>query len=114
MSALKAVNLLARFLLELCAVVAAGYWGFRASDSALEWLLGLGAPLVVVMLWGAFVAPKAPSRLPDPARLVLELAIFGVAAIALVAAGSSLLGVALAVAALANIGLMFALGSRGS
>ena len=40
---------------------------------------------VVIALWGAFVAPRAPRRLRDPARFALELAIFAAATGALVA-----------------------------
>ena len=113
MTALRAANDLVRFLLELCAVAAAGYWGFGIAGGVLAWLLGLAAPILIIMLWGAFVAPKASRRLPDPPRLVLELWIFAAASVGLAAAGSPLLGAALAIAAVVNIGLMFALGTRG-
>lgn len=113
MPALRAVNDLARFLLELCAVAPSGYWGFAVAGGVLAWLLGIGAPLLIVMLWGAFVAPKAERRLPDPPRLVIELWIFAAASVGLAAAGQPVLGAALAIAAVVNIGLMFALGTRG-
>ena len=113
MSVLRGANDLLRFLLELCAVAAAGYWGFAIADGALAWLLGIAAPVLIIMLWGAFVAPRAERRQPDPPRLVLELWIFAAASIGLAAAGQPVLGVALPVAAVANIGLMFALGTRG-
>ncbi len=113
MSAVRAANDVLRFLLELCAVAAAGYWGFGIADGVLSWLLGLGAPILVIMLWGAFVAPKASRRLPDPPRLVLELWIFAAASVGLAAAGEPVLGASLAIAVVVNIGLMFALGTRG-
>ncbi|WP_376796469.1 DUF2568 domain-containing protein [Thermogemmatispora sp.] len=36
-----------------------------------------------MVLWGLLVAPKAPFRLADPWRLLLELILFGLAALAL-------------------------------
>ena len=113
MFALRAINDLVRFLLELCAVAAACYWGFGITDGVLSWFLGIGAPVLIIMLWGAFVAPKAERRLPDPSRLIIELWIFAAASVGLAAVGQPALGAALAIAAALNIGLMFALGTRG-
>ncbi|HEX5368057.1 MAG TPA: YrdB family protein [Dehalococcoidia bacterium] len=73
MSVVRAVNDLVRFLLELCAVAAAGYWGFGIADGVFAWLLGIGAPVLIIALWGALVSPKAEARLPDPPRLIIEL-----------------------------------------
>ena len=113
MAVLRGANDLLRFLLELCAVAAAGYWGFAAADGALAWLLGIAAPVLIIMLWGALVAPRAEHRLPDPLRLILELWIFAAASVGLAVAGQPVLGAALAIAVVTNIGLMFALGTRG-
>jgi hypothetical protein len=110
---LEGANATVRFGLELCALLALGYWGFHASDDALiEWALGLGAPLAFAMTWGALVAPKAPYRLQDPARLILEGAVFAAAVAALAAAGSAVLAVVFMVAVALNIALMLLLGQR--
>jgi hypothetical protein len=42
-------------------------------------LLGIVLPIVVALVWGAWIAPRARRRLPDPGRLALELVIFAVA-----------------------------------
>ena len=85
---LRAANLGLRFFLELCILAALGYWGFQTGDSApLKVILGIGAPLIAAVLWGVFISPKASVRLPGFARLLLEYAIFGAAALALAAAG---------------------------
>ena len=111
---MKSINLAVRFLLELAALVALGYWGFRTGQGALmKIVLGLGAPLLVAVLWGAFVAPKAARRLADPARLALEVAIFAAATLALVAAGLTTLARVFAVVVVVNLSLMFAWGQRG-
>jgi len=114
MTLAKDANAAVRFVLELCALAALAYWGFRATDGVLQWVLGIGAPLAFALAWGALVAPKAPYRLADPARLVLEAVVFVLAAAALAQAGQpELAGVFVVVVAL-NIVLMFVLDQRGA
>ena len=109
----ESANATARFALELFALAALGYWGLRIADSlVLDVILGLGAPLAFAMAWGAVIAPKAPYRLPDPQRLMLEVTLFGLAAIALVAAGSPVFAFGLMVAVAVNIALMLLLDQR--
>ena len=113
MSLLEGANAIARFVLELCALAALGYWGFSTNDDLTgDVIVGVGAPLAFALAWGAWVAPKAPYRLNDPARLVLEVVVFAAAVAALVDAGIPLLAGILAVAVALNIGLMFVLGQR--
>jgi Protein of unknown function (DUF2568) len=62
---IKDANLALRFLLGLCALVALGYWGIKTGSGAIaEVALGIGAPLVAAVVWGVFVAPRAPVALP--------------------------------------------------
>ena len=83
---LTAANLTLRFLLELAAIGALGYWGFRTGDGPLaKAALGLGAPTLAIVVWGAFVAPKASVAVTEPGRLLISLAVFGAAALALYA-----------------------------
>ena len=112
MSLAEIANAGLRFVLELCALVALAYWGFNASETIVEWLLGLGAPLAFALVWGALVAPKAPYRLEDPARLLLEVLAFTAPIGALVDADEALLGLAFAIGVLANLVLMQLLGQR--
>lgn len=73
MSGMKGINLALRFALELCALAALAFWGFKTQDSLLgKIVLGLGAPLLVAVLWGLFVAPRRRFDLPGWARLVIE------------------------------------------
>ncbi len=88
MDIIKAGNLAVRFLLELCILVALGYWGFHTARGMLGQIaLGLGVPLLVAILWGMFLAPASSMRLAGPLYLILEVAIFGAAAAALSATG---------------------------
>lgn len=105
--ALKSANLALAFLLELGILAALGYWGFRTSDGlAMQIVLGLGAPLLAAVVWGLWLAPRAQRRLPNLPRLVLKLVIFGVAALALAAAGQPDLAGAFAVVAVINTVLL--------
>jgi hypothetical protein len=101
-----------RFLLELGALGALAYWGFRTASGPWRWGLALAAPLVVAAVWGTFVAPKATRRMSDPWRLALELVIFGAAAGALALAGRPVLAVAFGAVVLVDEALVLALDLR--
>ena len=105
--ALRYANLALRFLLELVAFGALGYWGLRAGDGPVQKAaLGLGAPVLAALVWGLFVAPRARVSLPLAGRLAVELAVFGSGALALFHAGHPALAVALATLAAANRALI--------
>ncbi|MFB6154315.1 MAG: YrdB family protein [Haloferacaceae archaeon] len=99
-----------RFVLEVCALLALGYWGFRTGDGVTRYALALGAPLVAAAVWGLFGSPAAPRRLPGPARLLLEAVVFAAAAVALFLAGMPVLAGAFALVAVVDRALLFALG----
>ncbi|MDQ1911097.1 DUF2568 domain-containing protein [Paenibacillus sp. GD4] len=85
---LQYTNLAIRFLLELCALAALGYWGFHTGQGFLLRLgLGLGSPLALAVLWGMFGSPNAAYPLHGGLHLLLELVAFGSGAAALYAAG---------------------------
>jgi hypothetical protein len=92
----RAANLVLRFLLELSALTATAYWGFAAASGLTQWMLGLGAPALVALVWGLFVSPKAKVGLPRPAQFAIELLVFAAAALALIVANQPVLGIVLA------------------
>lgn len=109
MEAIKASNLALRFLLELAALVAFGYWGFTTGNgTGSKILLGIGVPIAVAAVWGVFVSPKALVALPFPAKIVLGLLILELAAGALVLAGQPAIGIAFGVIVLFNAALLLA------
>ena len=104
-------NLALRFLLELCALVALGYWGFKTGTGAItKVVLGIGAPLVAAVVWGVFVAPRAPVALPGFVVLLLQVLVFGSAAAGLIATGHRALALAFAVLVVINAILMYVWG----
>jgi len=97
MQGLKAVNLGIRFLLELAMLGAICYWGFKTHSSwALKILFGVGLPLLVAVLWGVFIAPKAMRPLGGATHLVLELTLLATGPVALFASARPGLGWAFA------------------
>lgn len=88
------INLGVRFLLELAALIAIGNWGWRLGEGWMRWVFALGIPLLIGIVWGTFAVPDDPSRsgaapVPTPGmiRLIIELAILGFGAWALLDTG---------------------------
>ncbi|MCB0191028.1 MAG: YrdB family protein [Anaerolineae bacterium] len=94
MQIIKLVNLLLRFLLELCLLGAVGFWGFQTRTPLIVRIgLGFGLPLVVMVVWAIFLAPASPRRLREPGLLIAEVALFAPAVGALYSTGHRGLGV---------------------
>ncbi|MBM0236268.1 YrdB family protein [Micromonospora sp. ATA32] len=68
----------------------------RPGGTLARFALGLGIPLVAATLWGLFAAPRAPFSVPALV-VVVKVAVFGSAAIALWAIGHRWLAVTFAV-----------------
>ena len=104
MQALKSANLGLSFLLELCALAALAYWGFQVSSGPIMAVaLGVGAPLLMALVWGRFAAPASRTRLSMPALLILKLAIFALPAASLAVAGQPVLAAVFAVVVVLNL-----------
>ncbi|MEP2935790.1 MAG: YrdB family protein [Gilvibacter sp.] len=80
------INLVFRFILELCAFTAIGLWGWKQSDGLFRYVLAIGIPLLLTTIWGVFAVPNDPSRsgsapvkVSGIVRLIVELAIFAFA-----------------------------------
>lgn len=111
---MRSLNLVFRFALELLALVALVLWGTSLSDDlAAQLIVGLGAPALVMVMWGAFVAPKASRRLPDPPRLVIEGVIFALAALAFGLTVGPIVALMFGLAVVISLALMFFWGQRG-
>jgi hypothetical protein len=109
---LRAANDGVRFFLELSALAAVAYWGWSEHDGVLRWLLVVAAPLAIAFVWGWWVAPKAKRPAVDPARLGLEVLVFGSAVAALFDADRPALATTLGAAAGLHLALTFPLGQR--
>jgi hypothetical protein len=89
LAALRAGNLAVKFALEIAAIAAFADWGATVGSGAAAVLVGIAAPLIVVILWGRFAAPRATRRLPLRFRAPFELSVLALAALALLTASSA-------------------------
>ncbi len=101
-------NLVLRFVLELYALAALFYWGFRVGGGAIGVALGLGAVLPAAFVWGMFASPRARISLSLAGRLAVELVFFGSASVGLYATGHPVLGILLLGLAIINRALILA------
>ena len=108
------INLTARFLLELLALTAMGYWGWNHGDGLLRLARTFGVPLIAIALWGTFAVPHDPSRsgqaliaVPGLMRLVLEATFFSGAVWALLSTGATTAGGVLASAVLVHYAVSY-------
>jgi len=76
-----------RFILELCALIAVGFWGWNQTNSPVNFLFAIGFPIIMAFIWGVFAVQndksrsgKAPIPIPGLNRLLLELILFAIAA----------------------------------
>lgn len=79
-----------RFILEIWALIAFGYWGLNQNFGLFNYVLAIALPIAAAAIWGTFAVPDDPSRsggapvpVPGVVRLVLELLIFGLAFLAM-------------------------------
>ena len=107
---LQALNIALRFMLELLALVAVGYWGFTLSTPlGMRILGGLGLPILLATAWAVFRVPGDGGEpivvVTGPVRLLLEAAVFGTALALLVTAGAPRLAAAFALVLLLHYGI---------
>ena len=107
-------NLALRFVLELVALGALGWWGWTLTQSGWRWLAAVGMVLVAATLWGTFAVPGDPSRggqglvhVPGVIRLAIELVVFAAGAYALRAVGRPGLAIAFGTLVLAHYALSY-------
>jgi len=79
-------NLFLRFLLEITALISLGIWGWNQSESWFRFVLAVGIPVTLAVIWGTFAVPNDPSRSGSAPvitagfiRLIIEFGIFGLA-----------------------------------
>jgi Protein of unknown function (DUF2568) len=98
---IQPANLALKFLLELAAFAAFAIWGVDVGSGAFAVVLAIATPLVAVLLWGRFAAPRSAHRLSKSTRIPFELGVFLLAALALLTTGHAVA----ALAALNAVGL---------
>jgi len=98
--------------MEFGVVIGFGYWGFHSGqNTSTKVLLGIGAPIVGFGFWGA-VDFRNAGTIAEPLRLIQELVLSGLAAVALYAAGAHIWGLMLGLVSLLHHGLVYVLDKR--
>lgn len=97
------LNLVLRFLLEICVLMAYGYWGIQTGKGIFfKLLLGIRAPALFVVIWSLFGSPNATFPLNGAMHFMLEFVIFSLAIIALYAVGRTQLAIVFAILIIIN------------
>src|SRR3954463_12078417 len=98
LSGFPGVVLTVRFLTELALLGGLALAGSQlGSGGALAVVDAVLLPVAAAALWGLFIAPRARRRLPEPARLLLEFALFAVTGVVLALVGWLVVGLVVAV-----------------
>jgi hypothetical protein len=87
---IKPLNLALKFLLELAALASFAIWGAHVGSGATAVILAIVTPLLFVLLWGRFAAPRSSRRQSRNTRIPFELTIFLLAASGLLSAGHAI------------------------
>jgi hypothetical protein len=105
-------NLTLRGLMEMGIVCGFGYWGYSAGGPFVAKVsFAVAAPLVGFGVWG-MVDFRQAGAMAEPLRLIEELLISGLAALALYTASAHLLGWALGLVSVVHHALVYALKGR--
>jgi Protein of unknown function (DUF2568) len=104
-------NLAGRFLLELTAIGAFGYWGYQVGGAfPTRIIFAVVAVTAFVLLWAFVIAPKAVNPIGPDFRILIGSGVLLVAAGALAMAGLPTQGLVFAALVVVNTVLLFALG----
>ncbi len=110
MVALKRINLALRGIMEFGIVAAFGYWGFKTgANLMIKILLAISAPMLIFGFWG-LVDFRNAGKMAERLRLIQELIISGLAAVALYITGQHALGWTLALISIVHHTLVYLLG----
>jgi hypothetical protein len=96
-----------RLLSELALLLAVALGGAGLASGGIAVALGVVAFVVAATIWGVWIAPRATHRLDDPARLLVELALFVWGGAGFAVSGRPSFGIALVV-----VGWTAAIGMR--
>jgi hypothetical protein len=94
--------LVVRFLTELALLAGLAVSGARLGGGVfLSVLAAVLWPALAAVIWAFTIAPRAKRRSPEPTRFFLEVALFAVAALGLIASGLLPAGIVLGVVGIA-------------
>ncbi|MFP3466188.1 YrdB family protein [Leifsonia sp. SIMBA_070] len=74
------VNDVLRFVLELFAIVSLALWGFLAWPLPWNIVVGIGAPVIAILLWALFRSPRAVLHVDAFVKAIVEVVVMASAA----------------------------------
>jgi hypothetical protein len=95
-------NDILRFLLEIFAIISLGIWGFVAWPFGWNIVIGIGAPVIAILLWALFRSPKAVLHIDPFGKAIVEIAVMATAAYAWWDLGQPIIAIVFAVVAAAS------------
>lgn len=98
--ALTALDIV-RVVVLIAAIASLALWGFASWDLPWNVVIGVGAPVVALLLWALFLSPRPVLRVHPFLRAVVELFIYVGVTIAWWSMGQALIGMAFALVAVA-------------
>lgn len=108
MQALKYLNYVLAFGLELVLFFSVSYWGYVQGKTTIsKWGFALILFIIVVTLWGIFAAPKSTIRLKNPWLIFYRIAMFSMGTFALQNLGKTKLSIGYTVLFLISVLLSF-------
>lgn len=96
--ALSALDIV-RVVVLIAAIGSLALWGFASWDLPWSIVIGIGAPVVALLLWALFLSPRPVLRVHPFLRAIVELFIYVGVTIAWWSMGQALIGTAFAVVA---------------
>ncbi|SEB38384.1 Protein of unknown function [Paramicrobacterium humi] len=96
------VNDVIRFLLEIFAIISLGIWGFVQFPFPWNIVVGIGAPVIAIVLWGLFRSPKAVFQMDVFGKAIVEIAVMGTAVFAWWDMGQPIVAVVFAIIAIVS------------
>lgn len=96
--ALTALDIV-RVVVLIAAIASLALWGFASWELPWSIVIGVGAPVVTVLLWALFLSPRPVLRVHPFLRAVVELFIYVGVTIAWWSMGQALIGTAFALVA---------------
>ncbi|WP_243230719.1 YrdB family protein [Microbacterium sp. CIAB417] len=90
-----------RVVILLVSLASLALWGFASWDMPWNIVLGIGTPVVVLLVWALFLSPRPVLRLHPFLRAAVELLVYVGVTIAWWSMGQALIGSVFAVVAIA-------------
>lgn len=90
-----------RVIVLIAAIASLALWGFTEFGMPMNLVAGIGAPLLVLLMWALFLSPRPVLRVHPFIRAIVELAIYAAVTMAWWAMGQVWIGLGFALVAVA-------------